>query len=105
MYEVCHINCHCKKYNYDHHSAVGDVQDCDIVISEFKVQSCYYVLFWTSTLGKKFYLLSYGLYSTTTALYMSGFNIKCLMKVGMSLIPEEIKPNRFKFSRLVLSLF
>ena len=26
--------------------------DCAIVVSEFKLQSCYYVHFWTNALGK-----------------------------------------------------
>ena len=28
------------------------VMDCGIVVSEFVFQSCYYVNFWTNTLGK-----------------------------------------------------
>ena len=26
--------------------------DCGIVVSEFELQSCYYIHFWTNTLGK-----------------------------------------------------
>ena len=29
---------------------VANVLDCDIVVSGFKLQSCYYVHFWTNTL-------------------------------------------------------
>ena len=45
--------------------------DCRIVVSEFEIQSCYYVHFQTNTLGKGMdppYLPSYGLTSTTTVL-------------------------------------
>ena len=31
---------------------VANVLDCNIIVSEFKLQSCYYVLFWINTLGK-----------------------------------------------------
>ena len=33
-------------------SVVANVLDCEIVVSEFKLQSYYYVLFRTNTLGK-----------------------------------------------------
>ena len=33
-------------------SVVVNVLDCDIIISEFKLQSYYYVHFWIKTLGK-----------------------------------------------------
>ncbi len=31
---------------------VANLLDCDIVVSEFKLQSCYYIHFRTNTLGK-----------------------------------------------------
>ena len=31
---------------------VASMLDCNIVASEFKFQSCFYVHFWTNTLGK-----------------------------------------------------
>ena len=34
------------------HGVVVKVLDCRIIQSEFKLQSCYYVHFWTNTLGK-----------------------------------------------------
>ena len=34
------------------YGVVDNVPDCNIVVSEFKLQSCYYVHFWTNTLGK-----------------------------------------------------
>ena len=40
---------------------------CGIVVSEFELQSRYYVHFWTNILGKGINL-SYGLNSTTTVL-------------------------------------
>ena len=48
---------------------VANVVDCDIVVSVFELQSCYYVHFWCNTLGKgrnSLTLPSYGLNSTTT---------------------------------------
>ena len=45
--------------------------DCGIVVSEFVLQSCYYVHFQANTLGKGMnppYPPSYGLNSTTTLL-------------------------------------
>ena len=45
--------------------------DCGIVVSEFVLQSCYYVYFRANTLGQKYeppYPPSYGLNSTTTVL-------------------------------------
>ena len=34
------------------HNVVANMLDCDIVVSEFKLQSCYYIHFQTNTLGK-----------------------------------------------------
>ena len=54
------------------HGLVAKVLNCKIVVSEFKLQDCYYVHFWINTLGKGMNLLiptlSYGLYRTTTVL-------------------------------------
>ena len=50
-------------------SVVAHILDCDIVMSEFELQSRYFVHFWTNTLGKRMNLLissSYELNSTTT---------------------------------------
>ena len=33
------------------------VLDCEIVVSEFELQSCYYAHFWANTLGKGMNLL------------------------------------------------
>ena len=53
-------------------SIVAKVLNCDIVVSEFKLQWSYYVHFWTNIVGKGINLplplLSYRLNSTTTAL-------------------------------------
>ena len=48
---------------------MANVLDCNIVVSEFEPQSCYYVHFGTNTLGKGINSLiptSYGLNSATT---------------------------------------
>ena len=34
------------------HGIVANVVDCDIVVSKFKLQSRYYIPFWTNTLAK-----------------------------------------------------
>ena len=31
---------------------MANVLDCDIVVSEFELQVCYYIHVWTNTLGK-----------------------------------------------------
>ena len=36
----------------DARGVVTNVLECDIVESEFDIQSCYYVYFWTFTFGK-----------------------------------------------------
>ena len=33
-------------------SVVVNVLDCDIIENAFKLQSCYYIHFWSNTLGK-----------------------------------------------------
>ena len=33
------------------HGVMVKVMDCGIIVSEFVLQSCYYVHFWTNTLG------------------------------------------------------
>ena len=53
------------------HGVVVKPMDCGIVVSEFVLQSRYYVYFRTNTLGEKYepsYTPNYGLYSTTTVL-------------------------------------
>ena len=52
---------------------VVNVLDCNTIVSEFELQLCNYVLFWTNTLEKDInyfipLLPSYGLNSTTTVL-------------------------------------
>ena len=39
------------------YSIVANVLDCNIVVSEFKLQWCYYVHFWTNTSEKSMNLL------------------------------------------------
>ena len=34
------------------HGVVANVLDCDIVVSKFEFHLCYYIHFWTNTLGK-----------------------------------------------------
>ena len=34
------------------HGVIVKAMDCEIVVSKFKLQSGYYVHFWTNTLGK-----------------------------------------------------
>ena len=34
------------------HTIVVNVLECDIIVSKFELQSCYYIHFWTNTLGK-----------------------------------------------------
>ena len=52
------------------HGTIVKVLDCGLKVSEFKLQSCYYVHFWTNTLGKGMNHLMphYGLISTTAVL-------------------------------------
>ena len=50
---------------------VANEQDCNIIVSEFKLQSCYDIHFWTNTLGQGMKPLtkpSYRLSSITTVL-------------------------------------
>ena len=85
---IVFIDLHAKNVNFHHHPEILSnklqsfweclrgvmvkAMDCRIVVSEFVLQSCYYVLhFWTNTLGEKYeppYPSSYGLNSTTTVL-------------------------------------
>ena len=47
----------------------ADMLKCHIVVSKFKLQSRYYINFWTHTLGKCMNpFIPYGLSSTTTVL-------------------------------------
>ena len=34
------------------HGVVAKMLDCFVVVSEFKLQSCYYIHFWTNNVGK-----------------------------------------------------
>ena len=50
---------------------VAYVLDCDIIVSEFELQSCYYIHFWTNTFGKRherFYPFIYELNNTAIVL-------------------------------------
>ena len=52
---------------------VANVLDCSMVVSEFELQSCYYVHFRTNTLGEKYetlYPLRYGFNSITAVLLL-----------------------------------
>ena len=40
------------------HGIVANVLDCYIIVSEFELQLCYYIPFWTNTLGKGINLLT-----------------------------------------------
>ena len=54
---------------------VANISDCDIIVSEFNLQSHYCVHFWTETLGKGMNLLipapSYNYSSTKMALVLN----------------------------------
>ena len=39
---------------FTRHKIYTKVQECDIVVSKFRIQSCYYVCFYTNALGKDF---------------------------------------------------
>ena len=43
--------CHKSKPNQTH-GVVANVLDCDITVSEFEIESCYYDHFWTNIFGK-----------------------------------------------------
>ena len=61
------------------HGVVANVMDCDIVVSDFDLQSCCYVHFRTNTLGKGMNSLipNYGLNNTITILlHTYNFGIK-----------------------------
>ena len=40
------------------HGIMANVLNCDILVSEFKLQSHYLIYFWTNTLGEKYKLPS-----------------------------------------------
>ena len=52
------LHCYYIKNNYftviwkTPHGAMAKVLDCKIVVSKFKLQLCFYIHFWTYTLGK-----------------------------------------------------
>ena len=57
-----------------HHGIVPSMLDCNIIVSEFKLQWHYYVYFQTNTLGKSMNSLiplSYGLNTVSTVLYIT----------------------------------
>ena len=61
----------CKLYRGCPPGVMVKVMDCEIVVSEFVLQSCYYVHFRANNLGKRYeppYPSNYGLNSTTTVL-------------------------------------
>ena len=49
---------------------VANLLDCDIVVSEFEIQPCYYVDFWTNVLWKAINSFIPQLNSTTTVLLL-----------------------------------
>ena len=60
------------------HGVMVIALDCRIIVSEFNLQSHYYVHFQKNTLGKRYeplYPPRYGLNSTTTILLKDGFDI------------------------------
>ena len=52
---------------------VVKVLDCRIVVSEFKLQSRYYVHFWTNTLGKGMNLFILPGLNSITAVLLEGW--------------------------------
>ena len=61
------------------HGVVVNRLDCNIIGSEFKLQSCDYIHFRTNTLWEKYklvYLLSYGLNMVSLLFYQDSFGIK-----------------------------
>ena len=71
------------------HAIAANMMDSDIVVSRFKLQSHYYIPFWTNTLGKGINSLiysSYWLNSTTTVLLQIWF----YMKIDQSLSQETL---------------
>ena len=58
---------------------MADVLDCDIIVSEIKLQSHYYIHFQTNTLGKGMNSIinpSMGLIVPLLSCYKNGFGIK-----------------------------
>ena len=74
---VCMCVCVCVCVCVGARGVTDDAMDYGIVVSEFILQSCYYVHFWANTLGgeryKTPYPLSYGLNNTTTVLLAEWF--------------------------------
>ena len=60
------------------HCVIVKAMDCGIVVSEFKLQSCYYVHFWINTLRKGMDPLILPAMGEIVPLfiYKDGFNIK-----------------------------
>ena len=63
--------------------------DCDIIVSEFKPQSRYYVLFWTNTLKKGMNLLILPAIVALLFFYKDGFGIKLPTKVGWYVVKQK----------------
>ena len=71
---------------------VGNMLDCNIVVSQFKFQFSYYSHFHTNTLEKGLnpFIPSYELNSTTTTFHKGDFRIKLSTKVDIPLNKETI---------------
>ena len=64
----------------------SDMLDCVIAVSEFRLQSCYYVHFWTNTIGKGMNSLLFpavGLRVTLLFFYKDGLGIELPKMVDM----------------------
>ena len=75
---------------------VAYVLDCDIIISKFKLQSCYYIHFQTNILWKGMNSLippCYGLNSSTTSLRMA-LALKKNMNADILLNKEKVGLSR-----------
>ena len=63
-----HSTCLGERGRLSPYVVVANVLDCDIIVSEFEIQSCYYVYFWMNKLRKGTYSLSFGLNSMNNIL-------------------------------------
>ena len=70
MYAQTHTHMHTYMYVYEGNpfSVVANKQDCDIIVSEFELQSFYYVHSQINTFGKGMNLLTLPAKVTTTLL-------------------------------------
>ena len=74
LYLLQYVYIHLSVYICWKSSIVTNVLNCDIVVSEFELQSCYYAHFGANTLGKRHeppYHPSYATNSTTGVFFMA----------------------------------